>query len=301
MVVLGLRASVCETDRYNLTTMLIRIGYDITLRFPFPTTVIHLLHVHPSRRSDLIRPDRMWTEPALITDKYSDSFGNYRRRISVPAGVVRFASEAVIQDSGDRDPHVPDAAQLDVCKLPTATIQFLLPSRYCEVDSELMDFAWLNFCKTQPGWARVQAICDFVHGHLQFDYRQARSDRTALGAFRERVGVCRDFAHLAITLCRCLNIPARYATGYLGDICVPPAPDPMDFSAWFEVYLEGGWYTFDARHNCRRVGRVLIGLGNDAGDVPITMSFGKSLLETFHVFTEQIDSSAFGEHIVKAA
>ena len=281
--------------------MLIRIGYDITLGFPLPTTVIHLLHVHPSRRSDLIRPDRVWTEPALSIDDYCDSFGNRRGRTSAPPGIVRFFSEAVIQDSGEADRHAPDAAQLDPCKIPTAILGFLLPSRYCEVDSELVDVAWQNFDQARPGWDRVQAICDFVHGHLQFDYQQARSDRTALGAFREGVGVCRDFAHLAITLCRCMNIPARYATGYLGDIGVPPAPDPMDFSAWFEVYLQGGWHTFDARHNRRRIGRVLMGLGNDAADVPITISFGKSSLESFHVFTEQIDSSGFGEPIVKAA
>jgi transglutaminase-like putative cysteine protease len=281
--------------------MLIRIGCDVTLRFPFPTTVIHLLHVHPSRRSDLILPDHIWTEPALNIDEYCDGFGNHRGRICVPAGLVRFFSEAVIQDSGEADPCAPEAMQLDVCQLPTPTLRFLLPSRYCEVDSELMDFAWNNFRQTRPGWERVQAICDFVHGHLQFDYQQARPDRTALGAFREGIGVCRDFAHLAITLCRCLNIPARYATGYLGDIGVPPAPDPMDFSAWFEVYLEGGWYTFDARHNRRRIGRVLIGLGNDAADVPITISFGKSSLEAFHVFTKEIDSVVSEGLIVEAA
>src|ERR1700736_578624 len=168
-------------------------------------------------------------------------------------------------------------------------LEFLLPSRYCEVDSELTDFAWRSFWQTRPGWGSVQAICDFVHGHFQFDYQQDRSDRTALDAFRERVGVCRDFAHLAITLCRCLNIPARYATGYLGDIGVPPAPDPMDFSAWFEVYLQGRWYTFDARHNRRRIGGVLIGLGRDASDVPITMSFGSAHLTRFCVITEEID------------
>jgi transglutaminase-like putative cysteine protease len=182
--------------------------------------------------------------------------------------------------------------QLDISKLPVSVLGFLLSSRYCEVDSELMNFAWNNFRQSRPGWERVQAVCDFVHGHLQFDYQRARSDRTALEAFRERVGVCRDFAHLAITLCRCLNIPARYATGYLGDIGVPPVPDPMDFSAWFEVYLQGQWYTFDARHNRRRIGRVLMGRGCDASDVPITMSFGKQSLEAFHVVAEELGSNA---------
>src|SRR5271165_1264392 len=212
--------------------MLIKIGYDIALRFPIPTAVIHLLHVHPSRRSDLVEPERFRTEPALPLEEYYDNFGNHRGRLRAPAGSVRFLSEAVIRDSGAPDAYAPGAAQLDVCEIPAAALAFLLPSRYCEVDSELMDFAWRTFSQAGPGWERVQAICDFVHGHLQFDYQQARSDRTALEAFRERVGVCRDFTHLAITLCRCLNIPARYATGYLGDIGVPPVPDPMDFSAW---------------------------------------------------------------------
>ena len=162
-------------------------------------------------------------------------------------------------------------------------------ARYCEVDSELLDFAWQTFGATPAGWSRVEAICDFVHGHLCFDYLKARANRTALDGFRERVGVCRDFTHLAITLCRCMNIPARYATGYLGDIGVPSDPNPMDFSAWFEAYLGGHWHTFDARHNRRRIGRVLIGRGRDAGDVPIAMVFGQHLLEKFSVITEEID------------
>jgi transglutaminase-like putative cysteine protease len=269
--------------------MLIKIGFDIALNFPSPTAVIHLLHVHPSRSPDLIQPERLTTDPALPVEEYYDRFGNRRGRIAVPAGSVRLFSEAVIRDSGELDVYAPDATQLNVCDIPTSVLGFVLPSRYCEVDSELMHFAWRTFGQRRPGWDRVQAICDFVHGHLQFDYQQARSDRTALGAFQERVGVCRDFAHLAITLCRCLNIPARYATGYLGDIGVPPVPDPMDFSAWFEVYLQGRWYTFDARHNRRRIGRVLMGLGCDAADVPITMSFGKQSLEVFRVFTDEID------------
>jgi transglutaminase-like putative cysteine protease len=272
--------------------MLIKIGYDIALRFSMPTAVVHLLNVHPSRRSDLLEPERFSTEPALPVEEYYDSFGNHRGRLCAPAGTLRFLSEAIIRDSGEPDAYAPNAVQLDVCEIPVAALAFLLPSRYCEVDSELIDFAWRTFAQIRSGWERVQAICDFVHGHLRFDYQQARTDRTALEAFREQVGVCRDFTHLAITLCRCLNIPAKYATGYLGDIGVPPAPGPMDFSAWFEVYLQGQWYTFDARHNCRRKGRVLIGSGRDAADVPITMSFGKQSLEVFRVITEEIDLAA---------
>jgi transglutaminase-like putative cysteine protease len=282
--------------------MLIKIGFDIALSFRMPTTVIHLLHVHPSRRSDLLEPERLCTDPDLPVEEYYDRFGNHRGRICAPCGRLRLFSDAVIGDSGKPDVYAPDTGQVHIQELPAPLLGFLLPSRYCEVDSELMDFAWLTFRETRPGWERVQAICDFVHGHLQFDYQRARSDRTALEAYRERVGVCRDFAHLAITLCRCLNIPARYATGYLGDIGVPPVPDPMDFSAWFEVYLQGGWYTFDARHNRRRVGRVLIGRGCDAADVPITMAFGKQSLELFQVFTEEVDLTAVSDELtVKAA
>jgi transglutaminase-like putative cysteine protease len=275
--------------------MLIKIGYDIAVRFPIPTAVIHLLHVHPTRRSDLVEPEHFSTEPVFPLEEYYDRFGNHRGRLRAPAGTLRLLSETVIRDSGAPDPYAPNAAQLDISELPPATLEFLLPSRYCEVDSELMDFAWRTFSATRPGWERVQAVCSFVHEHLRFDYQQARADRTALEAFREQVGVCRDFTHLAIAFCRCLNIPARYATGYLGDIGVPPVPDPMDFSAWFEVYLQGHWYTFDARHNRRRIGRVLIGRGRDAADVPITMSFGKQTLEVFRVITEEIDLAAVSD------
>ncbi len=280
--------------------MLIKIGYDIALNFQSPTAVIQLLRVHPSRKPDLVTPERLTMDPDLPMEEFFDRFGNHRCRMNAPAGKVRFISEAVICDSGEPDIYAPEAAQWDLRVIPVEVLSFLLPSRYCEVDSELMNFAWLNFGQTKPGWERVQAVCDFVHAHLRFDYQAARADRSALQGFREQVGVCRDFAHLAITLCRCLNIPARYATGYLGDIGVPPVPDPMDFSAWFEVYLQGQWYTFDARHNRRRIGRVLMGLGCDAADVPITMSFGKQSLESFRVVTEEIGAESESP-IVKAA
>jgi transglutaminase-like putative cysteine protease len=296
---LGCSQAFDPFSRHCTNTMLIKIGYDISLRFPVPTTVVHLLHVHPSRRADLIAPEQFLTEPAVPIEQFYDSSGNHLGRISAPAGTLRLLSEAVIRDSGAPDVYAPNAAQLDVSEIPTGALAYLRPSRYCEVDSQLMDFAWTTFSKTRPGWDRVQAICDFVHGHLRFDYQNARADRTALDAFREQVGVCRDFTHLAITLCRCLNVPARYATGYLGDIGVPAAPYPMDFSAWFEVYLQGQWYTFDARHNRRRIGRVLIGLGRDAADVPITTSFGKQSLEVFRVITDEIDSAAISGFCLK--
>jgi transglutaminase-like putative cysteine protease len=268
--------------------MLIRIGYDIALRLSAPTTVVYVLHVHPSRKGDLVKAEKFRIEPEVPVEEYVDDFGNHCGRVNCPAGVVRFLNDGLIRDPGTLDAYLPDAPQQDVRDLPVETLSFVLPSRYCEVDSELLDFAWRTFGSTPLGWPRVAAICDFVHGHLRFDYMQARANRTALEAFREKVGVCRDFTHLAITLCRCMNIPARYATGYLGDIGVPPDPEPMDFSAWFEVYLGSHWHTFDARHNRRRTGRVLIGRGRDAGDVPITMAFGQNLLEHFKVITDEV-------------
>src|ERR1700726_1675803 len=269
--------------------MLIRIGYDIALRLFTATSIIFVLRVHPSRKTDLIEGEDFRVEPSLPVEDYFDIFQNHCGRINAPSGVVRFRNNGIIRGSGEPDIFEPEVRQSELSDLPISTLTFVLPSRYCEVDSELLDFAWNTFQKTPPGWARVQAICDFVHQHLRFDYMQARSNRTALEAFRERVGVCRDFTHLAITLCRCMNIPARYATGYLGDIGVPAVPDPMDFSAWFEVYLQGRWYTSHARHNRRRIGRVIIRLGRDAADVPITMAFGKQSLDLFQVFTEEID------------
>ena len=273
--------------------MLIRIGYDIAVRLFAPTAVIFLLRVHPSRNGDLVLPENFRTQPQLPVEEYWDKFDNLCGRLNAPAGDLRFLNEAIVRDAGELDAYAPEAVQHNAQELPVETLLFLLPSRYCEVDSELTDFAWKRFGTTPVGWARVQAICDFVHGHLLFNYQQARADRTALGAFRERVGVCRDFMHLAITLCRCMNIPARYVTGYLGEIGIPPAPYPMDFRAWFEAYIGGHWHTFDARHNCRRIGRVLVARGRNAADVPITMTFGKSCITNFSVITEEIDSSSF--------
>ena len=267
----------------------IKLGYNIALGLSAPTAVIYVLHVHSSRTADLVTPETFRIEPSFRVEEYFDAYGNRCGRVNAPAGTIRFLNDTVIRDSGEPDPSVPNAIQHDVTALPLDTLAFVLPSRYCEVDSELLDFAWSTFASTSPGWPRVRAICDFVHQHIRFDYMQARANRTALEAFRERVGVCRDFTHLAITLCRCLNLPARYVTGYLGDIGVRPTRDPMDFSAWFEVFLGQRWYTFDARHNARRIGRVVIGRGRDAGDVPITMAFGKHTLEHFEVITEQID------------
>ena len=272
--------------------MFIKIGYDIELSVSAPMALIYLLHVHPSRSADLWTPEVVELSPSLPADEYFDGFGNLCGRVNAPAGVgsVRFRSEAVINDSGQPDPVDWYAWQHDPTQLPPATLQFLLPSRYCEVDSELLQFAWNQFGHTPLGWPRVQAICDFVHRHIRFDYSQARATRTALEGFREGVGVCRDYTHLAVTLCRCMNIPARYCTGYLGDIGIPPVPYPMDFSAWFEVFLGDKWHTFDARHNTPRIGRIVMGRGRDAGDVPITMAFGQNALMRFNVTTYEVDS-----------
>jgi transglutaminase-like putative cysteine protease len=270
--------------------MFIRIGFDIELSITSPMALIYLLHVHPSRRDDLVAPENFEVSPQLDPQDYVDSFGNHCGRVNVPPGIssVRFRNNAIVRDSGLQDAWSPNAFQHDPRDLPVGTLQFILPSRYCEVDSELLDFAWRQFGHTPLGWARVQAICDFVHGHLRFHYPSARPTRTAVQGFHERVGVCRDFTHLAITLCRCMNIPARYCTGYLGDIGVPPVPDPMDFSAWFEVFLGDSWHTFDARHNRPRIGRIVMARGRDAGDVPITMAFGQNALKRFEVVTEEV-------------
>lgn len=275
--------------------MFIRIGFDIVLDAVASRSVIYLLRVHPSRQRGLQTKENFRTVPELPREEYVDAYGNRCGRINVPeeCTTLQLLNEAVIEDDGAPDVYAPFAEQLAVADLPAETLSFLLSSRYCDVDSELLPFAWNQFQATPPGWARVQAICDFVHQHLQFNYALARSTRTALEAFQERVGVCRDFAHLAITLCRCMNIPARYVTGYLGDIGVPRDPAPMDFSAWFEVYLGDRWYTFDARHNQRRIGRIVIARGRDAVDVPITMVFGAHSLSRFNVVTDEVDAVEF--------
>lgn len=268
--------------------MLIKIGYDITLNLSVNSAILYSLQIHPSRQVNLVTPEQFWIAPQMPAEGYIDMFGNRCGRAFAFAGPVRFYYSATIYDSGELDAYVPDAWQHAIRDLPLETLPFVLPSRYCESDSELLNFAWQTFGGTPLGWGRVQAICDFVHNHLRFDYLQARNTRTALEGFREQVGVCRDFTHLAITLCRCMNIPARYVTGYLGDIGVPPVPCPMDFSAWFEVYLGGAWHVFDARHNQRRIGRIVMARGRDASDVALTTVFGNHTLVNFTVVTEEV-------------
>jgi transglutaminase-like putative cysteine protease len=237
--------------------------------------------------SDLVGRDNLVVDPPVPITGYRDSFGNWCTRIVAPAGLTRVTADALVNDSGVPDVIVPEAKQLPVQDLPEETLVFLLGSRYCETD-RLSATAWSLFGRTAPGWGRVQAICDYVHRHITFGYEHARVTRTALEAFDERTGVCRDFAHLAVAFCRCMNIPARYCTGYLGDIGIPPPYGPMDFAAWFEAFLGGHWYTFDPRNNIPRIGRVLIASGRDAADVAICNSFGAHALTSFRVWTDEV-------------
>lgn len=273
--------------------MQIRYGYKIELVCQQDLPLITLLDVHPSRRHDLVQPDEMSVvslrdpKVQVRVTQHLDPFGNICRRLTAPAGGIRLEASGVVHDSGVPDPVHTHAREVAPARLPEDVLVYLLGSRYCETD-KLSGQAWNLFGHIEPGWQRVQAVVDFVHNHLTFGYNFARSTRTAAEAFEERVGVCRDFAHLAVALCRCLNIPARYCNGYLGDIGVPRDPAPMDFNAWFEVFLGGRWYTFDARHNEPRIGRVVIARGRDATDVAMLSSFGPHGLQRFEVITEEV-------------
>ena len=266
--------------------MRIKVGCELSFEFPQATPLIATLNVHFSRVSDLERPDHLRTFPAVPIEGYRDSFGNWCNRLIAPAGRFTLGTDTVIRDIGQPETATPGLPQHQIQQLPTETLQFLLGSRYCETD-RLSDEAWRLFKDTPLGWPRVQAVCDFVHNHIGFGYPHASATRTAAEAYAERRGVCRDFAHLAITFCRCLNIPARYCTGYVSDIGLPPPYEPMDFAAWMEVYLGGGWRTFDPRNNAPRVGRILIAYGRDAADVPLTHVFGPNTLSVFRVWTEE--------------
>jgi transglutaminase-like putative cysteine protease len=267
--------------------MLIRFGHELVYTCPQPTPMILMLNVHFSRVSDLVEPDHVRTSPSLPLSGYRDGFGNWCTRLVLPVGQTRITGNALIRDSGLLEPVAPYAWQAPVEALPEETLVYLLGSRYCETE-RLSPVAWQLFGHAPLGWARVQTICDFVHRHIRFGYQHARPSKTALEAYQEGVGVCRDYAHLAIAFCRCMNIPARYCTGYLGDIGVPPVDAPMDFAGWFEAFLDGRWYTFDARNNTPRIGRVLIARGRDAADVAISTSFGPNTLDSFKVWTDEV-------------
>ncbi|MEP9378487.1 transglutaminase family protein [Aquabacter sp. CN5-332] len=265
--------------------MRIRVGCELIYQFQQITPIIFMVNIHSSRVSDLEQPDYIVTTPSVPIEGYRDSFGNWCNRLVAPQGQFSAKTETVVRDSGLWDPTEDGAAQLPVQHLPPDTLLFLLGSRYCETD-QLSEAAWSLFGSTPPGWSRVKAVCDYVHNHITFGYEHSRATRTAADVFREPRGVCRDYAHLALAFCRCLNIPARYCTGYVSDIGLPPAHAPQDFAAWIEVFLGGAWHIFDPRNNDPRIGRILIARGRDAADVPIAMTFGPSTLLSFHVTTE---------------
>jgi transglutaminase-like putative cysteine protease len=266
--------------------MHIRYGFDIELGLTGPTTLVTLMDIHPDRQADIVSQSRFDAGSHATVSPFVDRHGNQARRITARQP-LRLRLDGVCADSGLPDPQREEARQVPVDQLDPEALYYLMPSRYCEADL-LAGFAWQTFGHVPEGWVRVQAVCDFVHGHLRFSYPEADPTRTAAHALEGRCGVCRDFTHLAIALCRALNIPARYCNGYLGDIGVPPDPAPMDFNAWFEVRLEDGWHTFDARHNVPRIGRLLIARGRDAADVAMITSFGLHTLERFEVTTEEV-------------
>ncbi|MDP1639457.1 MAG: transglutaminase family protein [Hyphomicrobium sp.] len=267
--------------------MKLRVGYELKYAFPQPTPAILMLNIHFTRVAGLAAPDHVIVKPPVPISGYRDGFGNWCCRIVAPQGKVSISADAVITDTGAPDPIVASAAQVPVEDLPEEALVFLLASRFCDSD-QLLDLAWKLFGTAKPGWGRVQAICDFVHKHIEFGYAHASAARTASQAYAEKRGVCRDYAHLAVAFCRALNIPARYCTGYLGDVGTPPPYPPGDFAAWFEAYIGGHWYTFDPRNNVPRIGRVLIARGRDAADVAMTTTFGPNRLEGFKVWTDEV-------------
>jgi transglutaminase-like putative cysteine protease len=275
-----------KVAQFEISAMLIEAGFDIAFECPAQTPMLLQLSVHTSRDADLLTPDKITCDPILATRSYIDHFGNRVIRIEVPAGFVVSSNRFVIHDSGQPEETPPDVDMTPIADLSDDVLLFLLQSRYCDSD-KLADLAWSNFGMILGGRQRVQAICDFVHAKIRFSYPDARPTRSASDSIHEGIGVCRDFAHLAIALRRCMNIPARYCTGYLGDIGVPVDPNPMDFSAWFEAFLDGRWYTMDARHNHPRIGRIVMGRGRDAADVAMSTAFGIAKLARFEVVTQE--------------
>jgi transglutaminase-like putative cysteine protease len=267
--------------------MEIKVGFEISYAAVQPTPMVIMLSIHPSRFADIVGTEKIVAEPSVPIGFYRDSFGNVCCRLVAPAGGVTLRGSALVRDSGLPDIVNQTAQQIPIDQLPDDLLLYLMPSRYCETD-KLTDIAWSLFGATRPGWARVQAIVDFVHSHVTFGYQHAHHMKSAHDVYESRTGVCRDFAHLALTFCRAMGIPARYCTGYMGDIGIPPEPEPMDFSGWFQAYLSGQWYTFDARHNHPRIGRILMATGRDAADVALTTSFGRMTLTKFLVVSDEV-------------
>ena len=285
----GIRCASVAVDRRRRRgyrgRMRIRIGHELVFEVPRPTAILLMLYSHPAAPATRAEPERLAVEPALPVEDFVDWFGNRAGRLIAPAGTLRLRYDNVARDGGQPEPVIDGLPLVPVAELPPECWRYLLASRYCEVD-RMTAIAWDLFGGTPESWERVQAVIDWVHRNVTFGYQYSRPTKTAFDVFTERQGVCRDFQHLAITFLRALNVPARYATGYLGDIGVPRDPNPMDFSAWLEVYLGGAWYTLDARHNEPRIGRVLMGRGRDAVDVALTTSFGPTTLTKFTVWTE---------------
>lgn len=273
--------------------MLIRAGYQFAFEACAPTPVVLMLSARPERFADLRTPHRIGNDRAVPMHDYRDAFDNICTRMTLPAGTTTLSCDFTIEDCGLIDRQSPSALQHEVRDLPSEVLTYLVGSRYCETDL-LSNIAWGLFGHIAPGWQRVQAIVDFVHGHLTYGYQYARATRTAWEAYSERVGVCRDFAHLAVALCRCMNIPARYCSGYLGDIGIAPVDIAMDFHAWFEVYLGGEWHSFDARHRVPRIGRILMACGRDAADTALTTAFGPVRLARFQVHTDEVRACDYG-------
>jgi len=281
------QGQILSSHHHAAVHMQIRVGFEMQYHCPAPTPMILALSIHHSRASDLMHPDYLRSDPAVPISAYRDLFGNWCSRLVAPAGTFVLSSDTMIKDSGLPDVVNTEAMQVPVELLPESTLVYLLGSRYCETD-QLSDTAWQLFGNGPSGWARVQAICDFVHDRIEFGYHHARRTRTAWEAYSEGQGVCRDYAHLAIAFCRCMNIPARYCTGYLGDMGTQPPYGTMDFAGWFEAWLGDRWYTFDARNNTPRIGRVLIARGRDACDVALASTFGQNTLQSFKVWTDEV-------------
>lgn len=273
--------------------MNIRFGYEITYYCAQPTPLVLMLHARPGPTQRLLVRDLMRTDPLVPVAQYTDAFGNLCTRLEAPTGLLRVTADGLLLDSGVPEPQVARAREVPVGSLPHDALVFILPSRYCESDV-LGPEAIRLFGHLAPGWTRVQAICDYVNEYITFGYQFARPTKTALDTYRERCGVCRDFAHLAIAFCRALNIPARYVTGYLGDIGVPPVDAAMDFAGSMQVYLDDDWHAFDPRNNQRRIGRLMIAHGRDAADVAISTAFGPANLQQFRVWTDQVVDLGFG-------
>ncbi|MGZ5922161.1 MAG: transglutaminase-like domain-containing protein [Rhizomicrobium sp.] len=265
--------------------MLIKGGYNLAYDCLDYTPMIFAVHIRPEETAKLVEPETFTLFPETSYVNYIDSFGNKCTRLVAPPGRLSIWNRFVMASDGMPEPLPFEAYQHAVPELPEETLIYLLGSRYCDTQ-KLTALAWQLFGGYGKGWPLLTAILDYTHERIRFSYPSARDERTAFDAHEERIGVCRDYAHLAITLCRCMNIPARYCTGYLGDIGVPADPAPMDFSAWFEVFMGGRWWTLDARHNQPRVGRIVVARGRDAADVAISTAFGSAKLAEFKVITE---------------